>query len=90
MKEVKKENEEENPTCWFCGIASSPEVELQLCEYCKLVSYCGPRHQKLHRPKNYCYPIKVARHPSKGMRFDQNVFVFIQVILSTIFLLTLL
>ena len=67
MKDQNKDHEDEIDTCWFCGISSGPEVQLEKCEFCNLVSYCGPRHQKLHRPKNYCYPIRVARHPTKGI-----------------------
>ena len=66
MTESNMGEANEDETCFFCGISSSTEVVLQKCEHCKLVWYCGPRHQKLHRPKNICYPIKVARHPTKG------------------------
>ena len=56
----------EDATCFFCGVSDCNEVKLQKCEQCSLVWYCGPRHAKLHRPKNTCYPVKIARHPSKG------------------------
>ena len=61
------ETELQNATCFFCGISASDDVLLQNCEQCKLVWYCGIRHEKLHRPKSTCYPVKVARHPTKGM-----------------------
>ena len=67
MTESNTVDVDENETCFFCGVSSSDEVTLQNCEHCKLVWYCGVRHQKLHRPKNICYPIKVARHPTKGI-----------------------
>ena len=67
MTESNTVDVDENETCFFCGVSSSNEVTLQNCEHCKLVWYCGVRHQTLHRPKNICYPIKVARHPTKGI-----------------------
>ena len=64
--ESDDETEFPNVTCFFCGISASDDVLLQKCEHCKLVWYCGLRHEKLHRPKSTCYPVKVARHPTKG------------------------
>ena len=64
--ESDNEFELENPTCFFCGISPSDELSLEKCKHCNLVWYCGPRHAKLHRPKSICYPVKVARHPTKG------------------------
>ena len=53
-------------TCFFCGISASNEVTLEKCQHCNLVSYCCQRHEKLHRPKNICYPVRIERHPTKG------------------------
>ena len=58
-------------TCFFCGVSAHEgdgdnKVVLQKCDHCSLVWYCGPRHAKIHRPNEVCYPIKVARHPIKG------------------------
>ena len=64
--DISDQNECSNITCFFCGISSSDKISLQKCEDCNLVWYCGPRHAKLHRPKNSCYPVKVTRHPIKG------------------------
>ena len=55
-------------TCFFCGASSSNEVTLQECQHCHLVSHCCERHEKLHRPKNICYPVKIERHPTKGKK----------------------
>ena len=55
-------------TCFFCGASASNEVTLQECQHCHLVSHCCERHEKLHRPKNICYPVKIERHPTKGKK----------------------
>ena len=71
--ESEDETELPNLTCFFCGISASLEVSLHRCEHCNLVWYCGLRHQKLHRPKSTCYPVKVARHPTKGISSPECV-----------------
>ena len=55
-------------TCFFCGVSSCDEVTLQKCPHCDLVSYCCQRHEKLHRPNNICYPVRIERHPTKGKK----------------------
>ena len=62
----RAQNDSLNGTCFFCGTSPSDKISLEKCQHCNLVWYCGQRHAKLHRPKNICYPIKVARHPIKG------------------------
>ena len=64
--DLSAQNDGSNATCFFCGVSSSDKISLQKCDQCNLVWYCGPRHAKLHRPTNSCYPVKVARHPIKG------------------------
>ena len=65
--ETSDQTKFQNVSCFFCGIVASNEVFLKQCEHCRLVWFCGTRHEKLHRPKNKCYPLRVERHPTKGI-----------------------
>ena len=78
----KGESNLDMETCFFCGISSCNEVTLQKCPHCDLVSYCCQRHEKLHRPKNICYPVRIERHPTKGKKTSNikyliDIFIFI-------------